>query len=53
VSDEEQTFTCDVCKRRVPWSQGAADDMPEACDDCWCKAHGIKVEEGETPEVRK
>ena len=34
-----QRFTCSECHRRVPWSQGADDDMPGACDECWGKAH--------------
>ncbi len=49
-ADEGQTFTCCVCKRSVPWSQGAADDMPEACDDCWCEAHGIRVSKAPNPQ---
>ena len=32
-------FLCDSCSRLVPWSLGADDDMPGACDDCWSKAH--------------
>jgi hypothetical protein len=28
------TFVCAGCKRRVPWSQGAADNHGELCDDC-------------------
>jgi len=33
------TYVCRGCKRRVPWCFGAADDMPDHCDDCWAKAH--------------
>jgi hypothetical protein len=33
-----QTYVC-WCGRRRPWSDGCADDMPEACDDCWSLAH--------------
>lgn len=32
-------YKCPGCKRRVPWCFGAADDLPELCDDCWRKAH--------------
>lgn len=34
-----QTYVCPWCGRRRPWEDGAADDMPEACDDCWSSAH--------------
>lgn len=34
-----RTFTCIGCKREMPWGKGAADDMPEHCDDCWVEAH--------------
>lgn len=32
-------FRCNVCKKVVPVSRGADDDMPEACDGCWSKAN--------------
>lgn len=38
------SYVCAGCKRRVPNDFGAADDMPDHCDDCWAAAHG--VEEG-------
>ena len=46
MSDETDphTFVCSECQLETPNSEGAADDMPEVCDTCWCKAHGIKVE---------
>lgn len=31
------TFVCNVCGRVCGWCYGAADSMPRACDDCWCK----------------
>lgn len=31
-------YICVGCKRDVPWCFGAADDMPEHCDDCWSVA---------------
>ena len=30
-----RTYECKDCKRRVPWCYGAADNMPNVCDDCW------------------
>jgi len=30
-------FLCPHCGRWVPEEQGAADDRPEACDDCWAR----------------
>lgn len=35
---EEQAphiFTCCRCHKLTAWCRGAADDMPDACDDCW------------------
>lgn len=32
-------YACPGCKRLVPWCFGAADDMPDHCDDCWSVAH--------------
>lgn len=44
---EPGTFVCSECQRETPNSEGAADDMPEACDDCWFKAHdGEDVADG-------
>lgn len=34
-----ETYVCPWCGRRVPWENGAGDDMPEACDQCWAIAH--------------
>jgi len=28
-------FKCAECKRNVCWCQGADDDYPELCSDCW------------------
>lgn len=33
--DKRFNYTCRGCKRRVPWCFGAADNMPNHCDDCW------------------
>ena len=30
-----KTYLCPGCLRNIPWCCGAADDMPELCDDCW------------------
>jgi len=53
---DKNHFRCFYCRRIVPNEFGAADDMPEACDDCWCAKHGIKpngpspiASEAETP----
>lgn len=35
-----QTLECNICRRLMPWCMGAADDMEDSCDDCWCEAHG-------------
>ncbi len=43
------TFRCAGCGRRVPWSEGAGDDMPEHCDDCWATAHASDDEPGAIP----
>ncbi len=32
-------FVCGRCRRLTPFCLGAADDMPDACDECWSKAH--------------
>ena len=37
--NKRQLFRCALCKQIVPWSQGCADDMPEACDACWAYVH--------------
>lgn len=34
-----RTYVCAGCKKEVPWENGAADDMPNHCDDCWAEAH--------------
>lgn len=34
-----QIFRCATCRRDVPACNGAADDMPNDCDDCWNNAH--------------
>jgi hypothetical protein len=31
-------YKCMGCKRVRPWSDGAADDMPNHCDECWLAA---------------
>jgi hypothetical protein len=33
------TYVCWSCMRRVPWENGAGDDMGDACDECWAEAH--------------
>ena len=37
-----ELFRCDRCFRVVcVWDSGMPDDMPNACTDCWNRAHGI------------
>lgn len=38
------TWQCLWCRLWVPWSNGAGDDMPEVCDECWSVAHGLREE---------
>lgn len=33
----EPTFCCAACQLDVPWSQGAADEHPDLCNECWGK----------------
>ena len=35
----DECFKCDRCLRIVPYCKGAADEMPDACDDCWYAVH--------------
>lgn len=37
-------FQCDRCLRIVPYCRGCWDDLLDACDDCWVKAHPEEVE---------
>ncbi len=37
--EKHKTYRCATCKRRRPWSDGAADDMPDSCDGCWSMAN--------------
>lgn len=37
--DVGRAFRCNVCRKVAPESFGAYDDMPDACYDCWNKAH--------------
>lgn len=34
-----ETYVCAGCGKTRPWCDGAADDMPDHCDECWDKAH--------------
>jgi hypothetical protein len=31
------TYVCTGCERKVGWCFGAADNMPELCDECWAE----------------
>lgn len=35
MSDGGETFWCPGCERHRDVDEGAHDDMPELCDDCW------------------
>jgi hypothetical protein len=39
---EGRRFSCPGCLRFVPECFGAADDIPEVCDDCWRVLHGCE-----------
>ena len=30
-------FVCALCRRLVGWCFGCADELPDACDDCFCE----------------
>lgn len=47
----ELVFECPGCGRTVPESFGAADNMPELCDDCWY--HVTKWREKAMQELRE
>jgi hypothetical protein len=32
-------WRCNLCNRILCSRDGAADDMPDACDTCWAEAH--------------
>ena len=35
-----ERFVCHRCERAVSWEQGAADDAPGLCDECWAWLEG-------------
>jgi hypothetical protein len=40
ITDPQTLWKCIGCKRRFhPTCSGAADDMPDHCDDCFSEAH--------------
>jgi len=41
-------YRCAGCHRSVPWCFGAADDLPEMCDDCWMQ----RTKTNSTPEIK-
>lgn len=52
---QHRHFTCVGCGLQVHWDDGAADDMPLHCSDCWAAVHGkygkmITLTEGEGTE---
>ena len=43
----EPTFVCAYCEREAPSENGAADDMPDACDACWNDITGARRAEAQ------
>jgi len=41
---ETESYRCKRCRRRCCWCFGAADDLPDHCDDCWAKVNLPDVE---------
>lgn len=37
--NKHKIFTCATCKRLTHWRDGAADDCPDDCSDCWAAKH--------------
>lgn len=37
----EPGYRCFKCGKYKPWSEGAADDLPFYCDDCWAEEHEV------------
>jgi len=37
-------FICADCRVPTPWCMGAADEMPESCDQCW---QAVAIDRGE------
>jgi hypothetical protein len=44
TTDAKLTFLCPGCEREVPYENGACDDMPELCDDCWLHVTDVREE---------
>lgn len=32
-------FFCDACGEEKCWIDGASDERPDTCDDCWDESH--------------
>lgn len=39
VACDGETFDCMTCGRKTPNCRGAADNMPDSCDECWAEAN--------------
>lgn len=39
---EGDLWQCESCGRWFCWSEGAADKLPDLCDDCYCKRKGLR-----------
>jgi hypothetical protein len=52
--ETRQRFTCALCGKLVPWSDGGADDRPMDCSECWCKWwQDLKKPPPSTPSKKK
>jgi len=38
-TEDNPIYWCPGCRSYVPWSDGADDDRPELCDNCWGRNH--------------
>ena len=45
-SDPMDRWTCDGCKRQVPLCNGADDEAPGLCDQCWDERHSVTLDQG-------
>jgi len=43
VYGKDETFMCTSCGQEACWCQGASDDMPDVCTNCWVKSQKSPV----------
>jgi hypothetical protein len=39
ITCEACVYDCSGCGLVTPYESGAADDLPDYCDECWVKSH--------------